>query len=155
MIPWVTAALSLEEQSNMFDTWLLATRNTMFDQWLHARFPSSPITSPRFLTPVLEHSQTFLSQQDDMPQSGDSDKLRMLADYLAKDSSSGVSDENVEENVECMIGTEGSSCVIHFEGGKNLKTTATCDLSDFSACQQADCMDQNYSCSPGKQVFQS
>ncbi|MCO5569695.1 hypothetical protein L7F22_023411 [Adiantum nelumboides] len=155
MIPWVTAVLSLEEQSNMFDTWLLATRNTMFDQWLHAHFPSSPIPSPRILTPVLEHSETFLSQQDDMPQSGDSDCLRMLADYLAKDSSSGVSVENVEESVECMIGTEGSSCVIHIEEGRNLKTTATGDLSDLSACQQADCMDQNYSSSPSKQVFQS
>ena len=35
MLPWVTSALSLEEQNKMLDTWKQATKNTMFDEWLN------------------------------------------------------------------------------------------------------------------------
>jgi zinc finger-like protein len=35
MLPWVTSALSLEEQNMMLDTWKQATKNTMFDEWLN------------------------------------------------------------------------------------------------------------------------
>lgn len=35
MLPWVTAALTLEEQNKMLDTWRQVTKNTMFDEWLN------------------------------------------------------------------------------------------------------------------------
>lgn len=35
MLPWVTSALTLEEQSCMMDTWKRATKNTMFSEWLN------------------------------------------------------------------------------------------------------------------------
>jgi zinc finger protein-like protein len=35
MLPWVTSALSLKEQTKMMDTWRQATKNTMFDEWLN------------------------------------------------------------------------------------------------------------------------
>jgi zinc finger-like protein len=45
MIPWVTSALSLEEQNRMLDTWKQATKNTMFDEWLSEWWKSSPTSS--------------------------------------------------------------------------------------------------------------
>jgi zinc finger-like protein len=45
MIPWVTSALSLEEQNKMMDTWKQATKNTMFDEWLNEWWKSSPTSS--------------------------------------------------------------------------------------------------------------
>lgn len=35
MLPWVTSALTQEEQNKMMDTWRKATKNTMFDEWLN------------------------------------------------------------------------------------------------------------------------
>ena len=35
MLPWVTSALTLEEQNKMMDTWRQATKNTMFSEWLN------------------------------------------------------------------------------------------------------------------------
>lgn len=35
MLPWVTAALTQEEQNKMMDTWKQATKNTMFNEWLN------------------------------------------------------------------------------------------------------------------------
>ncbi|KAI4357786.1 hypothetical protein L6164_001712 [Bauhinia variegata] len=34
MLPWVTSALTQEEQNKMMDTWKQATKNTMFSEWL-------------------------------------------------------------------------------------------------------------------------
>lgn len=34
MLPWVTAALTQEEQNKLMDTWKQATKNTMFSEWL-------------------------------------------------------------------------------------------------------------------------
>ncbi|KAL6969877.1 hypothetical protein U1Q18_029591 [Sarracenia purpurea var. burkii] len=34
MLPWVTSALTLEEQNKMMDTWKQAAKNTMFSEWL-------------------------------------------------------------------------------------------------------------------------
>lgn len=36
MLPWVTSALTLDEQNKMMDTWKQATKNTMFNEWLNA-----------------------------------------------------------------------------------------------------------------------
>lgn len=35
MLPWVTSALTQEEQNIMMDTWKQATKNTMFSEWLN------------------------------------------------------------------------------------------------------------------------
>ncbi|CAI0454580.1 unnamed protein product [Linum tenue] len=35
MLPWVTSALTQEEQNKMMDTWKQATKNTMFSEWLN------------------------------------------------------------------------------------------------------------------------
>ncbi|KDP29444.1 hypothetical protein JCGZ_18365 [Jatropha curcas] len=35
MLPWVTSALTQEEQNKMMDTWKHATKNTMFCEWLN------------------------------------------------------------------------------------------------------------------------
>jgi zinc finger-like protein len=48
MLPWVTSALTQEEQNKMMDTWKHATKNTMFSEWLnewwegtYAAFPNT------------------------------------------------------------------------------------------------------------------
>lgn len=35
MLPWVTSALTQDEQNKMMDTWKQATKNTMFSEWLN------------------------------------------------------------------------------------------------------------------------
>lgn len=35
MLPWVSSALSHEEQSSLMDAWKQATRNTLFNEWLN------------------------------------------------------------------------------------------------------------------------
>lgn len=35
MLPWVTSALTQEEQNAMMETWKQATKNTMFSEWLN------------------------------------------------------------------------------------------------------------------------
>lgn len=35
MLPWVTSALTQDEQNKMMDTWKQATKNTMFNEWLN------------------------------------------------------------------------------------------------------------------------
>eukprot|EP00250_Pteridium_aquilinum_P019141 c24314_g1_i1 orf=828-4589(+) len=142
MIPWVTAPLSLEEQSSMFDTWLRATRNTMFDQWLHACFPSSPIRSPRALIPVSESTHSSTSQHDDMPEPGSTECLKMVADYLAKDANPEVSVESSDEAMECTTGTEVVTCDVHFQEGKKLQSTEKIYSSEASGCEYSECTDE-------------
>ncbi|KAL6010845.1 hypothetical protein ACLOJK_001287 [Asimina triloba] len=45
MLPWVTAALTQEEQNKMMDTWKQATKNTMFNEWLNEWWKETPGTS--------------------------------------------------------------------------------------------------------------
>ncbi|RZR94656.1 hypothetical protein BHM03_00023409 [Ensete ventricosum] len=42
MLPWVTSALSQEEQNKMMDTWRKATKNTMFNEWLNEWWKDTP-----------------------------------------------------------------------------------------------------------------
>lgn len=42
MLPWVTSALTQEEQNKMMDTWKNATKNTMFSEWLNEWWESAP-----------------------------------------------------------------------------------------------------------------
>ncbi|XP_074274885.1 zinc finger protein BRUTUS-like isoform X2 [Silene latifolia] len=42
MLPWVTSALTQEEQNKMMDTWKNATKNTMFSEWLNEWWQRNP-----------------------------------------------------------------------------------------------------------------
>ncbi|XP_044489871.1 zinc finger protein BRUTUS-like isoform X2 [Mangifera indica] len=46
MLPWVTSALTQEEQNIMMDTWKQATRNTMFSEWLNEWWEGSAAAPP-------------------------------------------------------------------------------------------------------------
>uniref|UniRef100_A0A7N0TKZ8 Zinc finger protein BRUTUS n=1 Tax=Kalanchoe fedtschenkoi TaxID=63787 RepID=A0A7N0TKZ8_KALFE len=45
MLPWVTSALSLEEQNRMMITWKQAAKNTMFTEWLNEWWDGDSIAS--------------------------------------------------------------------------------------------------------------
>ncbi|GLT43494.1 hypothetical protein SLA2020_174370 [Shorea laevis] len=45
MLPWVTSALTQEEQNKMMDTWKQATKNTMFTEWLNEWWEVTPTSS--------------------------------------------------------------------------------------------------------------
>ncbi|KAL6529216.1 hypothetical protein OROGR_014839 [Orobanche gracilis] len=45
MLPWVTSALTQEEQNKMMDTWKHATKNTMFTEWLNEWWEEKPDSS--------------------------------------------------------------------------------------------------------------
>ncbi|KAL6571060.1 hypothetical protein OROGR_000610 [Orobanche gracilis] len=45
MLPWVTSALTQEEQNKMMDTWKHATKNTMFTEWLNEWWEEKPASS--------------------------------------------------------------------------------------------------------------
>ncbi|CAI9096158.1 OLC1v1032241C1 [Oldenlandia corymbosa var. corymbosa] len=45
MLPWVTSALTQEEQNKMIDTWKQATKNTMFSEWLNEWWEGTSIAS--------------------------------------------------------------------------------------------------------------
>ncbi|MBA0872534.1 hypothetical protein Goshw_015723 [Gossypium schwendimanii] len=46
MLPWVTSALTQEEQNKMMDTWKQATKNTMFSEWLNEWWEGNDASSP-------------------------------------------------------------------------------------------------------------
>ena len=54
MLPWVTSALTQEEQNKMMDTWKQATKNTMFSEWLNEwwKGPASSLN----VTTTKDHS---------------------------------------------------------------------------------------------------
>ncbi|CAK9149304.1 unnamed protein product [Ilex paraguariensis] len=45
MLPWVTSALTQDEQNKMMDTWKQATKNTMFSEWLNEWWEGTPAAS--------------------------------------------------------------------------------------------------------------
>lgn len=156
MIPWVTAALSLEEQSNMFDTWLQATKNTMFDRWLHACFPSSPLRSPRVLAPNGQPNQSLTLQQNDMPEPGSTECLRMVANYLAKDAFHESSAEKSDDAMDWTTETEVLSCEVCFQEGKKFGVTESNYSSEASGCKHLECTDEeNHSRLSDKKVVES
>ncbi|XP_022150599.1 zinc finger protein BRUTUS-like isoform X2 [Momordica charantia] len=52
MLPWVTSALTQEEQNKMMDTLKQTTRNTMFSDWLNEWWEGPPETSPHYMESV-------------------------------------------------------------------------------------------------------
>lgn len=58
MLPWVTSALTQDEQNKMMDTWKQATKNTMFNEWLNECWKGSPVS-----TSETETSETNICQK--------------------------------------------------------------------------------------------
>uniref|UniRef100_A0A0E0HHT9 Uncharacterized protein n=1 Tax=Oryza nivara TaxID=4536 RepID=A0A0E0HHT9_ORYNI len=80
MLPWVTSALSLDEQNNMLDTWRQVTKNTMFDEWLNEwwkRSPTSSGPSSDASHPEEDHFQEKFDQSEQMFKPGWKDIFRM------------------------------------------------------------------------------
>ncbi|OEL20429.1 RING finger and CHY zinc finger domain-containing protein 1 [Dichanthelium oligosanthes] len=82
MLPWVTSALSLEEQNKMLDTWKQATKNTMFDEWLNEWWKgpstsSDPSDKASSAPSEESHFQENLEQNDQMFRPGWKDIFRM------------------------------------------------------------------------------
>ncbi|XP_010544003.1 PREDICTED: uncharacterized protein LOC104816755 [Tarenaya hassleriana] len=50
MLPWVTSALTQEEQNEMMETWKQAAKNTMFSEWLNEWWEGAE-TTPNTVTP--------------------------------------------------------------------------------------------------------
>ncbi|XP_057960790.1 zinc finger protein BRUTUS-like [Malania oleifera] len=66
MLPWVTSALTQEEQSKMMDTWKQATRNTMFSEWLNEWWEGASADSRK-----VETAGSSVSQGADLYESVD------------------------------------------------------------------------------------
>ncbi|PAN29073.1 hypothetical protein PAHAL_5G200400 [Panicum hallii] len=80
MLPWVTSALSQEEQNKMLDTWKQATKNTMFGEWLNEWWkgaPTSSDSSAEASSAPDSHFQDKLEQNDQMFKPGWKDIFRM------------------------------------------------------------------------------
>ncbi|KAJ7970359.1 Zinc finger protein [Quillaja saponaria] len=88
MLPWVTSALTQDEQNKMMDTWKQATKNTMFNEWLNECWKENPVSSSQNNT--LEHSvsergaeyQESLNLNDQMFKPGWKDIFRMNQNEL-------------------------------------------------------------------------
>ncbi|KAA8541255.1 hypothetical protein F0562_025138 [Nyssa sinensis] len=80
MLPWVTSALTQDEQNKMMDTWKQATKNTMFNEWLDEFLkgtPKSPLQTEISESGKGTDSQESLDQSDQMFKPGWKDIFRM------------------------------------------------------------------------------
>ncbi|GJM93522.1 hypothetical protein PR202_ga10084 [Eleusine coracana subsp. coracana] len=81
MLPWVTSALTQEEQNKMLDTWKQATKNTMFGEWLNEWWKGAPASSDSSAeassSPDDSQLQDKLEQNDQMFKPGWKDIFRM------------------------------------------------------------------------------
>ncbi|KAG0495088.1 hypothetical protein HPP92_006082 [Vanilla planifolia] len=86
MLPWVTSALTQEEQNMMMDTWRKATRNTMFNDWLNEWWKGAPISSQTATQngspPQGTDFQESLDENDQMFKPGWKDIFRMNQNEL-------------------------------------------------------------------------
>ncbi|XP_010534220.1 PREDICTED: uncharacterized protein LOC104809834 isoform X1 [Tarenaya hassleriana] len=86
MLPWVTSALSEDEQNRMMDTWKQATKNTMFDEWLNECWKGSPDSSSEGASkPSLQRDndlQENLDQNGQLFKPGWKDIFRMNQNEL-------------------------------------------------------------------------
>ncbi|XP_073295080.1 zinc finger protein BRUTUS-like [Primulina huaijiensis] len=57
MLPWVTSALTHEEQNRMMDTLKHATKNTMFSEWLNEWWEGTPAASSQLSTSEIINSK--------------------------------------------------------------------------------------------------
>ncbi|KAL6620645.1 hypothetical protein ACP70R_035784 [Stipagrostis hirtigluma subsp. patula] len=86
MLPWVTSALSLEEQNKMLDAWRQVTKNTMFDEWLNEWWtgPSGSSGPPDMASspPEESHLQENIEQSEQTFKPGWKDIFRMNQNEL-------------------------------------------------------------------------
>ncbi|KAF9593211.1 hypothetical protein IFM89_020706 [Coptis chinensis] len=88
MLPWVTSALTQEEQNKMMDTWKQATKNTMFSEWLNEWWKGSSdsssdiATSDSCISQEGTSIQESLDQTDQMFKPGWKDIFRMNQNEL-------------------------------------------------------------------------
>ncbi|XP_004299048.1 PREDICTED: uncharacterized protein LOC101308084 [Fragaria vesca subsp. vesca] len=89
MLPWVTAALTLEEQNKLMDTWKQATKNTMFSEWLDewwdgSRAESSHTVKPESCPSIVSDVDAYasLEQSDETFKPGWKDIFRMNQNEL-------------------------------------------------------------------------
>ncbi|XP_031248164.1 zinc finger protein BRUTUS-like [Pistacia vera] len=86
MLPWVTSALTQEEQNIMMDTWKQATRNTMFSEWLNEWWEGSAAASPAATsegcTPLGSDVHESLDHSDHTFKPGWNDIFRMNQNEL-------------------------------------------------------------------------
>ncbi|KAH9327072.1 hypothetical protein KI387_007250, partial [Taxus chinensis] len=100
MLPWVTAALTQEEQNWMLDILRNASRNTMFDEWLSEWWKGSPISAYQ--------SPSALEDQN-VPPSGTEESLQMVADYLSQiDHDTSNLNEEISGKLNCSTETDSS-----------------------------------------------
>ncbi|KAM1026479.1 hypothetical protein ACFX2I_039345 [Malus domestica] len=88
MLPWVTSALTQDEQNKMMDTWKQATKNTMFNEWLNecwkgiSELTSQTETSESSTPQKGVEFQESLDQTDQMFKPGWKDIFRMNQNEL-------------------------------------------------------------------------
>ncbi|KAI4331498.1 hypothetical protein MLD38_029683 [Melastoma candidum] len=87
MLPWVTAALTLDEQNQMMDTWKHAAKNTMFNEWLSECLKGTSASSlqSQAETSALPNEielKDALDQSDQMFKPGWKDIFRMNQNEL-------------------------------------------------------------------------
>ncbi|KAJ7975142.1 zinc finger protein-related [Quillaja saponaria] len=88
MLPWVTSALTQDEQNKLMDTWKQATKNTMFNEWLNECWKENPVSTSQNET--FEHGitqrgseyQESLNLNDQMFKPGWKDIFRMNQNEL-------------------------------------------------------------------------
>ncbi|KAK4280791.1 hypothetical protein QN277_012367 [Acacia crassicarpa] len=66
MLPWVTSALTEDEQNKMMDTWKQATKNTMFNEWLNDCWKEGPAAILQKETPEQTSPQKGAEHQESM-----------------------------------------------------------------------------------------
>ncbi|KAL1531845.1 zinc finger protein BRUTUS-like [Salvia divinorum] len=87
MLPWVTSALTQEEQNKMVNTWKNATKNTMFSEWLDEWWggtlaaPSQASTSENNISQEIATHES-VDQSDHMFKPGWKDIFRMNQNEL-------------------------------------------------------------------------
>ncbi|KAM7479689.1 hypothetical protein LguiA_027902 [Lonicera macranthoides] len=77
MLPWVTSALTQDEQNKMMDTLKQATKNTMFIEWLSECWKGTPQSSENSSSNKVIDSQEIWDQTDQLFKPGWKEIFRM------------------------------------------------------------------------------
>ncbi|KAL9229240.1 hypothetical protein vseg_004727 [Gypsophila vaccaria] len=82
MLPWVTSALTQEEQNKMMDTWKNATKNTMFSEWLNEWWERNPVSQQCSVSEIGHDVCDSLDATDQTFKPGWKDIFRMNQNEL-------------------------------------------------------------------------
>ncbi|KAF2315715.1 hypothetical protein GH714_040246 [Hevea brasiliensis] len=102
ILPWVTSALTQDEQNKMMDTWKQATKNTMFNEWLneYCKGPTeSSVQNETLETRITREDKEFqktLDQSDQMFKPGWKDIFRMNQNELESEIRRVYSDSTLD-----------------------------------------------------------